>query len=240
MYEINPYILPKGENFSDFVKKLVRNIKAGKDVEESKDILFRMTYRIAVQELKKYSYIGEPEDLLGDMSVAFMKTINYFDPDNKDASFMNYYKRCINSEILTTYYGKHRKTPESRENYRYFVNGVRSLDEPVSDKNDVETATLTDLIVDNNSNIDDEIDRIAMEDVMRRALDEIFSNTKGLRKRGKEIFAYYVECCIAGRDVKQIEIAKECGASRGNVSNIMSRYKPMFIDILKREGYIHE
>ena len=237
MYEITTHRIPEGCKITDYARELVRKIKNGEDVEQSKDILFRSTYLIVLPELNKYSYIGEPEDLLSDMSIAFMKTINYFNPDDPGASFINYYKRCINSEILGNYYGKHRNKAEWKEEYRYFLNGTRSMEEQLYDKNGVETDTLAATIKDENFDMEDEINHMAMTDVIYRALDEIYSSNKALKKRGKEIFTYYVESCINGKELNQIEIAKAFNSSRGNVSNILSCYKPKLAEILKREGY---
>ena len=237
MYEITTHRIPEGCKINDYARELVRKIKSGEDVEQSKDILFRSTYLMALPELKKYSYIGEPEDLIADMSIAFMKTINHFDPDNPDASFVNYYKRCINTEILSSYYGKHRNKPEWKEQYRYFLNGTRSMDEQIYDKNGVETDTLAATIKDENFDMEDEINHMAMTDVLRRALDEIYSNDRYLKPQGKAMFEYYIECCIAGKDVTQIDICKKFNSSRGNVSAIIRRYKQKLAEILKREGY---
>lgn len=236
MYEITTHKIPEGCKINDYARELVRKIKNGIDVEQSKDILFRSTYLMALPELKKYSYIGTTEDLMGDMSVAFMKTINHFDPDNPDASFVNYYRRCITSEILWNYYGKFKNKPEWKEGYRNFLNGSKSMDEPLYDKNEMESGTLAVTIKDEKLNMEDELNRIAMEDILYRAIDEI-GRTKGLRRNGKDIFRYYIDCCIAGKDVKLCEIAEKFDTCKGNITQILARYKPMLAEILKREGY---
>ena len=237
MYEITTHRIPEGCKINDYARELVRKIKNGEDVEQSKDILFRSTYLMALPELKKYSYIGEPEELISDMSVAFMKTIDHFDPDKPGASFVNYYRRCINTEIVQNYYGKFKNKSEWREDYRYFLNGTRSIDEQLYDKNGVESDTLAATIKDENFDMEDEINRIAMADVLRRALDEMYNSNKYLKQEGKVMFEYFIECCIAGKDVNQIEIAREFDTCRGNVSMIFNRYKRKIAEILRREGY---
>ena len=236
MYEISTHKIPKGCKINDYARDLVKKIKNGIDVEQSKDILFRSTYLMALPELKKYSYIGTTEDLMGDMSVAFMKTINKFDPDKPGASFVNYYRRCINTEILWNYYGKFNNKQEWKDEYRNFLNGARSIDEQLYDKNEMESGTLAATIKDEKFDMDDEINRMVFEDAIHRAMDEI-DNTKGLRRAGKAIFRYYIDCCLAGKEVKQYEIAKKFNTCEGNIALILRRYKPMFAAALKKEGY---
>lgn len=240
MYDLKAYKIPDGIRYSDFTKELVRNINAGKDVEQSKDILFRVTYALVIPELKKYSYIGTPDDLISDMSVAFMTTLKYFDPDKPGASFVNYYKRAIKTEILNGYYGKFKNKKEWMEGYSYFLNGTRSINEPLYDKNDTETGSLADTIVDDKFDIEDELDGIALEQVIRNAIEEIFTSSKKLKNRGKDMFAYYINNHLEGNPVTQVDVGKHFNASRGNVSNVMAVYKPKLVEILQREGYLNE
>lgn len=240
MYELKAYKIPKGTSYSDFTKDLVRKIRAGEDVEQSKDILFRVTYALAIPELKKYSYIGTPDDLLPDMSIAFMNTLNHFNPDKPGASFVNYYKLAIKSEILNNYYGKFKNKKEWMDGYSYFLNGTRSLSEQLYDKNDVETGTLEDTIVDNKFDMEEELDGIALEQVIRDGIEEIFTSNKKLKKRGKDMFSYYINSHLEGDPVTQLEVGKRFEASRGNVSNIIGHYKPKLVEILQREGYLNE
>lgn len=235
MYELVTHKLPKGQKINNFAKDMIRKIRRGEDVEESKDLLFRTTYVIGLGELKKYSYIGSTYDLMPDMSIAFMKTVNNFDPEKPGGSFMNYYRRCINTEILWNYYGKHKNKEEWKEGYRDFMYS-RSLDEPLVDKNEKESGTLVDTLQDSKFDMNDEENRIAIEDVMRRALKEIRKN-KNLKQKGKDIFEYYIECCLNNKEVKQTEIAKVFDTCRSNVNLIINRYTPIFADILRKEGY---
>lgn len=238
MYDVVAYKIPKGSNYSECTKELVRNIRAGKDVEDSKDKLFRMTYALAIQELKKYAYIGTPDDLLPDMSIAFMNTLNHFDPDKPGASFVNYYKLAIKTEIINRYYGKFKNKKEWMDGYSYFLNGTRSLHELLYDKNDVETGTLADTIVDDSVDIEGDIEHMALVEVINNAIEEIFKSNKKLKKRGKDIFSYYIEHQLRGEEITQLEVGKKFNASRGNVSNIMALYKPKLMEILKREGIL--
>ena len=239
MYEVTAYKIPEGCNYQDKIKELMENIKAGKDVEESKDILYRMTYLIVVPELDKFSYLGPRDELISYMSIAFMRTINGCDLDKPGASFIGYYKRCVHTVIINEFYGKHKRTPESREEYRYFLNGIRSLSEELYDKNDVETGTLEDLLEDESNATEEEINRIDMKDAIYKAIDEMVTTGSKIKSRGKDIFTYYIECRMVDEGATYEKVVKKFGTCKGNVSNIVNRYRPRLYEILKREGYIH-
>lgn len=234
MYEVVAHRIPKDCNFQETINDLVGNIRAGKDVEESMDILYRMTYLIVLPELNKYPYIGTPDELISDMSMAFMKTIKGYDPDNPNASFIQYYKRAIFTEIINNYYGKFSHDAKKREEYRYFMNGVKSLSEEVY-KDGIEAGTWEDLIEDDNNIFEETIDRIGLEDAINKALDEIFDNPK-TKARGEEIFRCYIELCMADEYVTYDKVAEKVGGCKANVSNIVHRYGPKLYEILKREG----
>lgn len=234
MYEVVAHRIPKDCNFQETINDLVGNIRAGKDVEESMDILYRMTYLVVLPELNKYPYIGTPDDLISDMSMAFMKTIKGYDPDNPKASFIQYYKRAIFTEIISNYYGKFKGKVEKREGYRYFMNGIKSLSEEVY-KDGIEAGTWEDLIEDDNNIFEETIDRIGLEDAINKALDEIFDSPK-TKSRGEEIFRYYIELCMADEYVTHDKVAEKVGGCRANVCNIVHRYGPKLYEILKREG----
>ena len=236
MYELVTHKIGKGEDLNTFSKELVRKIKNGEDVEKSKDLLFRATYVIGLGEVKKYSYMGTTYDLMPYMSIAFMKTIDKFNLEKENASFVNYYKRCINTEILWGYYGKYKNKEEWKEGYREFLNCPLSMDEPLRDKNDREGGVFSDAVRDPNNDIDNEISRIILEDAIYKALDEI-DKVKGLRRSTKELYRYYIECCLHDKKIQQNELAARFNTCKSNVTHILDRYNKMLADILRKEGY---
>lgn len=238
MYELVAYRIPKGCSYSEYAKDLVRDIKNGKNIEDAKDKLFRMSYPIVAPELKKFASMGDPEDFTGDMSIAFMNTIKNFDPDKEGASFINYYKRAIKNEIINSYFGKYKNKKEWMDEYNYHKQGIRSLHEPLFDKNDKETGFLGDIIVDESIDFDENINYISLTNSIYKGIDEIFKKNKKLKNRGKDMFTYYIDNCVKKGEITQLEVGAKFNASRGNVSNIMALYKPKLKEILQREGYI--
>ena len=54
MYEVPRYYITNGNTVNQETRRLMDNIRQGIDVERSKDDLFRLTYPMALTELKRY------------------------------------------------------------------------------------------------------------------------------------------------------------------------------------------
>ena len=155
MYDVEYYEIPQGYKYNDFINKLVIDIRAGVNVEENKDILFRITYPLAVKELKKYSAIDTYAEMLPDVSIAFMKTLKNYDPYKERSSFMNYYKLAMRSEILLTRY-QNRNTEDKRLRTLY-DDSVASLDMRFGNKKGQDVGTVADIVADSNADITKDI-----------------------------------------------------------------------------------
>ena len=115
MYELKLMMVPKGYKINDYIKELYTNAKTAEEIDDCKDKIFRLTYKFGLDELKRNQHMTTIEDGLGDMSLAFLKTFNNFDPTKEEASFLNYYKLAIRTEIMNTKFRKYRNRKEDRE-----------------------------------------------------------------------------------------------------------------------------
>jgi DNA-directed RNA polymerase specialized sigma subunit len=124
MYEVPRYYITNGNTVNQETRRLMDNIRQGIDVERSKDDLFKLTYPMALTELKRYTNMGPMDELISCMSIAFMKTIQYFDPEASTVSFMNYYKRAIYSEVIIGMNGRYRYDPKLKRDFEANVGSL--------------------------------------------------------------------------------------------------------------------
>ena len=115
-YDLKKYQVPEGYTFNSYINEAVENIRNGNDVDYYKDTLFRLTYPNAVKEVNKLVNYAEPTELLPLMSIAFMTTLDRFDPENPRVSFMNYYATSIRNNVIMAY-DKHRGAREENKEY---------------------------------------------------------------------------------------------------------------------------
>ena len=115
-YALSKYQIPEGYTFNSYINEAVENIRNGNDAEYYEDTLFRLTYPNAVKEVNKLSNYAEPTELLPLMSIAFMTTLDRFDPENPRVSFMNYYATSIRNNVIMAY-DKHRGAREENKEY---------------------------------------------------------------------------------------------------------------------------
>lgn len=240
MYEVERYMVPEGYKLNDYAKVLVEEIRKGEKVEENKDKLFRMTYPIMINYVSQFKNLYSEEYLVSDMAIAFMKTLDKFDPNAKNASFTNYYKLAAKTSIINSYYGKYKKDEESRKLKRDVDNLMASLEEKVSDKNGKESGTWHDLTPDDNFEIDANIMRECTHEDIYQAIDTIFeSNGREKKKAGraKEIYIDCINNVLFSRNLRQIDIAGQHGVSRAAVCRLIKRYDPLLKEELIRRGY---
>ena len=91
MYIVKRFTIPEGYKLSEYASLLAQEIQAGNNVEENKDKLYRATYPVLFEYVLKFKNLASEENLVSDMALAFMRTINNFDPSVPNASFINYY-----------------------------------------------------------------------------------------------------------------------------------------------------
>lgn len=237
MYDVEYYEIPQGYKYTDFINELVINIRAGVNVDENKDILFRLTYPLAVKELKKYSSIDTYEEMLPDVSIAFMKTLKNYDPYKERASFMNYYKLAMRSEIILTRY-QNRRTEDERLRTLY-DDSVASLDMRFSNKKGEDVGTVADVVADPNADVTKDILYNNLVETIYSAMDRIKVGAcdPEMFEKDKAIFMRYLEACINGEKPKKVDIAKEFGVSFTYASNRIRDYKGRLEAILQKEGW---
>ena len=240
MYEVSAYRIPEGYTMNEFAIKLCKDIRNDMDKEDAMDKLFRMTYPIMLTELKKYTNFGPLDELSPDLSLAFMRTIEKFDPDNPNASFINYYKQVLKTTILCNYYGKYKNNEESRNLKKNFENTIGSLDDPLYNKDGIETNSWYDVIEDKNTNIEEEILANDYKYTIQRIINKIFDKKgKGRSEkstRPKAVFTDYVESILDDEGLTQVDLSKKYDIGRSGINKTITTYMPRFIKELKNNN----
>lgn len=233
-YALNKYQIPEGYTFNGYINEAVENIRNGNDVEYYEDTLFRLTYPNAVKEVNKLSNYAEPTELLPLMSIAFMTTLDKFDPENPRVSFMNYYTTSIRNNVIMAY-DKHRGAKEeNKEYYKRCEKTMRSMEELVPvQKNSM--LPLYTMIEDNKALIDEDVMREELIATIFRVIDTMFTPKQ---EKTKTIFVSYINACINGEKWDQKKVAKEFDTVQGYISKIKIKYCRKLREELIREGYV--
>ena len=233
-YALNKYQIPEGYTFNSYINEAVENIRNGNDVEYYEDTLFRLTYPNAVKEVNKLSNYAEPTELLPLMSIAFMTTLDRFDPEKANVSFMNYYKVSIRNNVIMAY-DKHRGAKEeNKEYYKRCEKTMRSMEELVPvQKNSM--LPLYTMIEDSKALIDENVMYDNLIDDLYRIIDTLFTPKQ---EKTKAIFKSYIDACINGEKWDQKKIAKEFDTVQGYISKIKVKYCRKLKAELIREGYV--
>lgn len=230
MYQVSAYQVPEGYAFSEYTVILLKRIKEDDNAEDAKDKLFRMSYPIMLNELKKYLNLAPMDDLCSYLALAFMRTIDKFDPYQEGGSFINYYKLTLRTEVINHYYGKYRHSEELRALKRKFEGTMHSLDYSLTDKNDVETNDWYDMIQDTTVNIEEEILKKDLKQTSHIIIDGIFDEPhKGRHSdKPKKIFTEYIDSILDDTGMKNVDIAKKHNVVKSTITNALRRYVPIF------------
>lgn len=242
MYEVPRYYITNGNNVNQETRRLMDNIRQGIDVERSKNDLFKLTYPMALTALKRYTNLNSIEEMIGDLSVAFMKTVKYYNPEASTVSFMNYYKRAIHSEVIQSRYGVHRY---NKELVHYYEGTMEYLDRPIKNKELIEDGIYSDLIEDDywDRYFDDYVNDEGFIDDLRRAVNNaLYKKKKGVairdsKSKVKQAFEIYIDNLINDKHVTQTEIGIQLGMGKSNVNNAIAKYMSRLKDELKNMGY---
>ena len=233
-YKVPKYFVPEGREFNEYIRECVRHINAGEDVEYNKDIVFRLTYFIAVDYLKKFTNFDELGELLPIMSIAFMKTLKGYDETKPNASFMNYYKITIGREIIQTY-NRHRNSSEEFQEYVQKCEKTKVyLDEPL--EVDTERITVGHTIADPNVNIEEEL---LFEDLKKetlRIIPKLFPNPS--QKKQEKIFEYCIGLDMEDVKYKLLDVADLFDTTNQYVSRILSKKRDELYYLMEKEGLI--
>ena len=240
MYEVSAYRIPEGYTMNEFAIKLCKDIRNDIDKEDAMDKLFRMSYPIMLTELKKYTNFGPLDELSPDLSLAFMRTIEKFNPDNTNASFINYYKQALKTTIWCNYYGKYRNNEESRNLKKNFENTIGSLDDPLYNKDGIETNSWYDVIEDKNTNIEEEILANDYKYTVQRIINKIFDKKGKGRSakcaRPKAVFTDYVYSILDDEGLTQVDLSKKYGIGRSGINKTITTYMPRFKEELENNN----
>lgn len=243
MYNVPRYHITNGNTVNQETRRLMDNIRQGIDVERSKDDLFKLTYPMALTELKRYKNMGPMDELVSCMSIAFMKTVKYYDPEAGTVSFMNYYKRAIQSEVIIGMNGRYRSNPQLK---REFEANVGSLEFPLYDKHDNETGTIHETVADDywDGYFEKKIDYEGLIDDIRTCMYNVmYKKRKGRRIRStksdsKKAFERWVDAMVnEEEELTQEEVGKKLGIGKSAVNNAVTKYMPRLREELKNMGY---
>ena len=242
MYEVPRYYITNGNTVNQETRRLMDNIRQGIDVERSKDDLFKLTYPMALTELKRYTNMGPMDELISCMSIAFMKTIQYFDPEASTVSFMNYYKRAIYSEVIIGMNGRYRYDPKLK---RDFEANVGSLEYELSNDDGSDNLSIHEIVADDywDGYFDERINYEGLIDDIRTCMYNVmYKKQKGRRVRttksdSKKSFERWIESMIQDEELTQQQVSDELSIGKSAVNNAVSKYMPRLREELKNMGY---
>lgn len=242
MYKVPRYYITNGNTINQETRRLMDNIRQGIDVERSKDDLFKLTYPMALTALKRYTNLNSIEDMFGDLSIAFMKTIKYYNPNAGTVSFMSYYIRAIHSEVIKSRYGANRC---HKELLHYYEGTMEYLDRPIKNVKSIEDGIYSDLIEDKywDGYLDCLISDECFIDDLRIAVNNVLYKKKKSaaiskpKSRAKLAFELYIDNLINDKGITQAQIGRQLNMGRSNIANIICKYMPRLREELKKMGY---
>ena len=242
MYEVPRYYITNGNTVSQETRRLMNNIRQGIDVERSKDDLFRLTYPMALTELKRYKNMGPMDELISCMSIAFMKTVKYYDPEAGTVSFMNYYKRAIQSEVIKGMNGKYRSNPKLK---RDFEANIGSLEYEQTINNGKDDISFHEMVADDywDGYFDEKINYEGLIDDIRTCMYNVmYKKQKGRRVRttksdSKKSFERWIESMIHDEELTQQQVSDELSIGKSAVNNAVTLYMPRLREELEKMGY---
>lgn len=242
MYEVPRYYITNGNTVNQETRRLMDNIRQGVDVERSKDDLFKLTYPMALTELKRYTNMGPMDELVSCMSIAFMKTVKYYDPEASTVSFMNYYKRAINSEVIIGMNGRYRYDPKLK---RDFEANVGSLEYELSNDDGSDNLSVHEMVADDywDGYFDEMINYEGLIDDIRTCMYNVmYKKQKGRRVRttksdSKKSFERWIESMIQDEELTQQQVSDELSIGKSAVNNAVTKYMPRLREELKNMGY---
>lgn len=239
MYNVKRFTIPEGYKLSEYASLLAQEIQAGNNVEENKDKLYRATYPILFEYVLKFKNLASEENLVSDMALAFMRTINNFDPSAPNASFISYYKLATKTEIFNSEYRKYKRNEESRKLKCLFEGTMCSLEMPLVDKHGVNTGTLHETISDERLIIDDELMNEEFRKDLAIAVDRVFEKaSKGPRsEKSRKLIEAYIQNELSYKPLMQKDIVAKLGLNRQAMTNVVNRYLPLIKKELIQMGY---
>ncbi len=196
------------EEESEYIEKM----KLGD--EEARNILIERNLRLVAHISKKYSTTNiDQDDLISIGSIGLIKAINSFD-NSKNIRLATYAARCIDNEILM-FIRTSKKTKAE-----VFLN------ESIGKDKDDNEITLLDVIEQEETSIDEEID-------LKFKIKELYNKMKQVLKK-REIDIINLRFGLNGNKPKtQHEIASMLGISRSYVSRIETKAINKLAEVIK-------
>lgn len=182
--------------------------------EEARNILIERNLRLVAHISKKYSTTNiDQDDLISIGSIGLIKAINSFD-NSKNIRLATYAARCIDNEILM-FIRTSKKTKAE-----VFLN------ESIGKDKDDNEITLLDVIEQEETSIDEEID-------LKFKIRELYNKMKQVLK-DREINILNLRFGLDGQKPKtQHEIATMLGISRSYVSRIETKAINKLSEVIK-------
>jgi len=182
--------------------------------EEARNILIERNLRLVAHVSKKYSTTNiDQDDLISIGSIGLIKAINSFD-NSKNIRLATYAARCIDNEILM-FIRTSKKTKAE-----VFLN------ESIEKEKDDNEITLLDVIEQEETSIDEEID-------LKFKIKELYNKMKQVLK-DREIDILNLRFGLNGKKPKtQHEIASMLGISRSYVSRIETKAINKLAEVIK-------
>ena len=193
-------------------KEYIEKMKLGD--EEARNILIERNLRLVAHISKKYSTTNiDQDDLISIGSIGLIKAINSFD-NGKNIRLATYAARCIDNEILM-FIRTSKKTKAE-----VFLN------ESIGKDKDDNEITLLDVIEQEETSIDEEID-------LKFKIKELYNKMKQVLK-DREIDIINLRFGLNGKKPKtQHEIASMLGISRSYVSRIETKAINKLAEVIK-------
>lgn len=232
MYKVDVIPLPKDRKMGDYI----REIYLENDIETAKDLIFRLTFPYALGELKKLNNMTSVEDGLGDLSVAFTKTFNKYDPHNEKSSFMNYYKIVIKTEVVNTKYRNYRASKEKMNMCTYIESTMDSLDIALTnrDSNKSDIRTKGD-VIPSDVDLDDEVYFLLMRERFIDIVRQVVRENPRRKMTHEPVMVYYAETLLDGEPTNNVMIGKVFNLQSHLVRRIRERYEDTIKELWKLE-----
>ena len=197
---------------SEEEREYIEKMKLGN--EEARNILIERNLRLVAHISKKYSTTNiDQDDLISIGSIGLIKAINSFD-NSKNIRLATYAARCIDNEILM-FIRTSKKTKAE-----VFLN------ESIGKDKDDNEITLLDIIEQEETSIDEEID-------ITFKIKELYNKMKQVLK-DREIDILNLRFGLNGKKPKtQHEIACMLGISRSYVSRIETKAINKLAEVIK-------
>ena len=193
----------------DEERKVFAELAAGQP--GARDTLITHNLRLVVYIAKKFeSASAGVEDMISIGTIGLIKAVNTFEPE-KNIKLATYASRCIENEILMYL----RKGSNRRQD--------ASIDEPLNTDSDGNELLLVDVLVSEDAQVGEELERSAERAALRRAVER-------LAPRERQIMELRFGL-DSGVEHTQKEVAEIIGISQSYISRLEKR----IIKRLRRE-----